>query len=673
MPLRREPAVYDLNVVVPPLGGPRTPVATRLRMLRESLRREFLPALAATGDVRLLRLGSVTVMLGIVAYGRGPAVASMLAAIILFAEALLILARRFATSDGALASRETLVMFWCATWTASWCYFAPAILIADLHSVPLLITALLWTFGVFTHIANSYTRLPVFLWSQLVPGYFSVIVVVLRSEQGIILGVPWLEWAFAVGMLVLYLGTATVSIAVLTRTQSTLAALTIDADQRHARLRFVHRHDGLTGLLTRQAFDEELEELLAARAPGTEIAVFSIDLDGFKPINDSYSHAAGDAVLVAIAERLRGLAAPRAVVGRLGGDEFALACGDPGLLADPVGFGHRILDAIQAPVDHDGRAMRVGASIGIASSTPALATVSGLCRAADQAMFHCKTSTALRVWRYVPGEVAPRPTLQDRMELSLALAENRIVPHYQPKVRLASRELCGFEALARWQHPTRGLLLPGAFLPQINELGLQGDFLVAIATHVLEDLAELLAEGYDPGQVSINVPEVTLATLTGRAELDRLLDGYPQTLPHLTFEITEDVFITRSGNLIQDSITHFRARGIRISLDDFGTGFASFQHLRELEFDELKIDKSFVAGLGQDTAAEVLIDGFLSIAQGLGVTVVAEGVETEEQRRHLLALGGRIAQGWLFARAEPFGDIRATLRADLALRAPARA
>ena len=235
----------------------------------------------------------------------------------------------------------------------------------------------------------------------------------------------------------------------------------------------------------------------------------------------------------------------------------------------------------------------------------------------------------------------------------------QIEPYFQPKVSLITGEIRGFEALSRWRHPKRGLLLPAKFIPSINELGLQGDFMVAIVHRVIDDIQNMLALGLDPGQVSLNVPEVALATHSGRRDLENIVRANPEVAQHLTFEITEDVFIARAADTIQASIATFRAQGVRISLDDFGTGFASFHHLRQLDFDELKIDTSFVGGLGNDATAEVLVRGFLNIASGLGVSVVAEGVETEDQRRDLINMGCMTAQGYLFSEAVPFA--KATL------------
>lgn len=205
--------------------------------------------------------------------------------------------------------------------------------------------------------------------------------------------------------------------------------------------------------------------------------------------------------------------------------------------------------------------------------------------------------------------------------------------------------------------------MPGEFIPMINELSLQSRFLTHTIRATMQDIESLLADGLIPGQVSVNLPEVTLATISARDTVLSLLSEHPTTLPFLTFEVTEDIFIARSGTMIQQSIKQFRRMGVRISLDDFGTGFASFQHLRELEFDELKLDTAFVRGLGSDRSADVLVKAFLDIGHGLDVDVIAEGVETEIQRDILREMGCLVAQGFLFDRALPFGAIKSKLTA----------
>jgi len=398
---------------------------------------------------------------------------------------------------------------------------------------------------------------------------------------------------------------------------------------------------------------------------GGEITVFLVDLDSFKPINDTYSHEAGDEVLVQTAQRLQTYVGDNGIVGRLGGDEFICAVGQIETSDLALNYAQGLSHAMSGLIAWNGRNLKVGASVGVAmtgrddSAPPA--TVSGLCSAADQAMFAAKSSPNGEPSIYQKHLFAPRMTAEDKQMLIESIASGAVQPYYQPKIHLPTGQIIGFEALARWDHPTKGVCPPSEFIFQINELGLQGDFMVSIVRRVIDDIESMLSLGLDPGQVSLNVPEVALATHSGRRDLETIVKTHPDVAPHLTLEITEDVFIARAADTIQASIATFRALGVRISLDDFGTGFASFHHLRQLDFDELKIDTSFVGGLGSDATAEVLVRGFLSIASGLGVSVVAEGVETEAQRRDLINMGCMTAQGYLFSEAVAFSQATALL------------
>jgi diguanylate cyclase (GGDEF)-like protein len=566
--------------------------------------------------------------------------------------------------------REEDIPLWmiAAMWTidvsSAVAYLWPAVLLAGQPSIALMLAGFLWLFGVLVHISNTFLDLPFYNWSQMIPGFAVAIAVFLTAEVQEFGPSPPLDWFIGAAMVIVY---AANTVETLTRqkdTQRALDAARAEANTRLRALEALTRHDSLTGLLNRQAFDEAVEGMLARRRPGQHVGVLLIDLDGFKPINDTYSHAAGDAVLVAVARRLESLAGESGVAARLGGDEFALAL--PALTSDRAALrlaGYAIRE-ISRPIPFGEKSLRIAASVGIGLSGIAGDSVAGLCSAADRAMFRAKGDPGQRAVLFEPDRFPARPSLEDRRILSEALALGQILPYYQPKVRLDTGAVIGFEALARWEHPTRGTVPPSGFLPQINELGLQGDFLTAITRAVLSDITRWLDEGLDPGQVSVNVPEVALATQSGRADLDRLLTAFPRAVRHITFEITEDVFFARAGGMIQDSIARLRLAGIRISLDDFGTGFASFQHLRQLEFDEMKIDTSFVADLGRDPAVEVLVGGFLSIASGLSVAVIAEGVETEEQRAMLLRMGCRFGQGYRFGRAAPFEETRLRLHAE---------
>jgi len=553
---------------------------------------------------------------------------------------------------------------WITNAMSTMAYLMPSVILAQQSSVALLLGGFMWMFGVFVHISNTFVALPLYNWSQMIPGFFTALLVIVTASLSNFAVNDMTEWLLVAALMLVYASNTVETLNQQKDTQRALGSARAEANARLQALEHMTRHDGLTGLLNRQAFDEALAAMLAAREQGQHVGVFLLDLDGFKPINDTYSHAAGDKVLTSIASRLRNLTGVGGVAARLGGDEFAIAM--PMLTSDRAAMrlAHQIAAAVDEPIIYGERALRIMASVGVGLTGVGEDSVSGLCAAADQAMYRAKGDAGRRVILFDPHSFAPRLSLDDRQRILEAFARGEIRPFYQPKVLLDSGAVCGFEALSRWVHPQRGLLMPGDFLPQINELGLQGDFVSHVARHVLADIERLMAEGLTPGQISINIPEVTLATQSGRHDLDMLLISHPAAARYITFEITEDVFIARAGDIMQDSIAHFRRAGVRISLDDFGTGFASFQHLRQLEFDELKIDTSFVAGLGRERAAEVLVAGLLGIAQGLGVQVIAEGVENEAQKHHLLGLGCRIAQGYLFGRALPFEEVEVLLFAE---------
>ena len=555
---------------------------------------------------------------------------------------------------------------WAINVLATGAYLGPAVMLAGQPSIALLLVGFIYLFGVSVHVSNTFVALPVYNWSQMVPVLLAAAVVMLVAQQTRYLGSSDLDWGLALAVLLIYAFSTIITINSQKDTQRQLDAARADAQTRLRALEHMSRHDTLTGLLNRQAFDEALADLLSADRTGQQVAVLLIDLDGFKPLNDSYGHAAGDAVLMAAARRIARAAQPGGLAARLGGDEFAVALPGTGQAAAAMQIARTLRRDLARDVVWQEKTLVVGASIGVALGG-AGGGVSDLCAAADQAMYRAK-GTLAGTMLYQQGAFPRRLTLDDRRTLAEALASRAIRPFYQPKVRLADGGLIGLEALARWQHPVRGLLTPGHFLDDINQLGLQGDFMMAITAQALADVAAMLAAGLDPGQVSVNMPEVALATSPGRAELLRLIEAEPAAMRHLTLEITEDVFIARNADAIRGALAEFRAMGLRVSLDDFGTGFASFQHLRQLPFDELKIGPGFVADLGQDPMAEVLVKGFLDIARGLGADVIVEGVETEAQRQALLALGATQAQGWLFGKAQPLNETM--LR--LALAAPPR-
>ncbi|OUD10552.1 hypothetical protein BVC71_03410 [Marivivens niveibacter] len=619
----------------------------------------------ATRDIAK-RLASAAMMMGILWWlGYGKIAAAMWGVVIVYEVIAHLLTRQLPERDEDM-SAAYVFLIWLVNCTSVLVYLAPALILAAQPSSAILLAGFLWLFGVFVHITNTFAALPFYNWTLMLPSFGSAFVVFWLASKNTFPPSSDGEWIITSMMMLAYIFNTYETLHKQKDTQRALNAAREEANSRLRALEHLSRHDPLTGLLNRRAFDDELELQLSLRRPTGEVVVYLIDLDGFKPINDTYSHEAGDRVLQVVANRLSKIAENYGVAARLGGDEFALACRSIASEADANQLADEIVRAMNLPITWGEKELNISASIGIGMTRYAGTATESLCAAADQAMYRAKGTAGINKVLYTPEQFQKRLSLEDRIDIVSAMKNGEIRPYYQPKVNLKTRRCIGFEALARWEHPTNGLQFPKTFIPMVNELGLHGDFLIHMASCVLNDVEKLIAEGLDPGQVSINVPEVALATHSGRSDLDDLLARHPKAAKKITLEITEDVFITRSADMIRSSIAYFRGKGLRVSLDDFGTGFASFQHLRELEFDELKIDGSFVSDLGREDTTEVLIGGFLGIARGLGAIVIAEGVETEEQAKHLRELGYNYGQGFLFGRAMPIDETRIRLFADTA-------
>lgn len=550
----------------------------------------------------------------------------------------------------------------CAIWILSVCtltvFVYPAFILSHLHSTALLIAALTWLFGMLVHVSNTYAALPFYKWSMTIPPMIVAGGIILEAGKHDYVWSGYVDLFMAMGIMVTYLAHTYDTMDKVKDTLSQLNRAKDEANARLLQLEHLTRHDPLTGLMNRGAFEDHVQALVdASREQPVTLTVMLVDLDGFKPINDSYTHAAGDAILKAVGDRLTDLFDDGSVVARLGGDEFAVASTTLESQAECARLAGNIVDVLSGPVTFGTRELTVGCSVGVAQHTPEIDSAAQLLNLADQAMYTAKHDNTATFSLYDARAFPVRATLDDRAILLNAMARSEIKPYYQPKIDLRTGAFRGMEALARWEHPTKGLIMPGKFIPMINDLSLQGNFLFHTLRTSISDIEMLLAEGIRPGFVSVNLTEVTLATISGRDTLKEILSAHPATIPYLTFEVTEDVFIARSGTIIQESIKQFRRMGVRISLDDFGTGFASFQHLRELEFDELKLDTSFVQGLGRDKEAAVLVKAFLDIGRGLDVDVIAEGVENEVQRDILRDLGCESAQGFLFSKAIPIAAI----------------
>ena len=612
---------------------------------------------------RMRRMSLVPLVSGIMVLTDNPQGAVVMAVLVCVSELLAYLVGAGQRIDGPPPSLARCITVWVVAVVTTMIYMYAATLFAAGQSTAALICACIWMFGALVHISNSFVAVPLYNWSMLLPTYL----VIVRIVAGLLMDGTnpppnFTEALTVAGLLLVYFANTVQTTQSHKDTLSAYENMRELANRRLVELEDLSLRDLLTGLPNRRAFDKVAREMLCQprAGRGTEGALFLVDLDGFKPINDSYSHAAGDALLKEIARRLSIDLTGSSVVARLGGDEFALAWPGPLTRIDMMKIADEILRHIQKPVLFEHRNLQVSASIGIAPSCRDT-SVEQLLGEADQAMYQAKIGLESNVVIFDQKSFPRRLTLDDRARLLTAMQDGEIRPFYQPQVEIATGRVVGLEALARWVRPGGEIRAPGSFLPAINELGLQADFQQLILREVLSDMRDLQSAGLLPDRVSVNLAEVTLATSTGREALLAAVAGNPGLRAHLTFEVTEDIFIARAGRMIQDSISMLRLAGVRISLDDFGTGFASFQHLQELEFDELKLDTGFVRRLGTDRATDVLVKSFLDMGRGLGVSIVAEGVETQTQLEILRGMGCEIVQGFYYSPARPFADIRAVL------------
>ncbi|NMM15860.1 MAG: EAL domain-containing protein [Cellulomonas sp.] len=410
-------------------------------------------------------------------------------------------------------------------------------------------------------------------------------------------------------------------------------------------------HDPLTGLANRTLLQEVLQSVLEQPGVVDRVAVLACDRVGFKTINDRYGHAAGDEVLVHVAGVLRAATAGRGTVARLGGDEFVVVVQDPDAAKAAFDVAASILAMLGEPARVQRRRLTVNASIGIALADPE--AISGgapaLLAAADAALYRAKAGGRGRTEVYDASMAVQGAAGTLKTELADAMAKQQLVLHYQPIVDLSDGRVVGHEALVRWQHPDRGLLLPGSFLGHVQEVGLAG----ALGAFVATEAASYLARCADPSRwVSINVSADQLgdgefaARLLAEIARNRLARG------RLVVELTESTLVA-SGTRIRHELTQLSAAGVPILLDDFGTGISPLSYLRDLPVSGVKLDMSFTSGIPDDPVAGKVTRALGALARELAMVTIAEGIENEEQATYLHRNGWRYGQGWLFGSAQP--------------------
>lgn len=441
-------------------------------------------------------------------------------------------------------------------------------------------------------------------------------------------------------------------------------------ERKAAELQLAHQalHDSLTGLPNRTLFLDRLRHALRRRVRrGTGVlAVLFLDVDRFKVVNDSLGHGAGDRLLIDVAGRLDEALRPADTVARFGGDEFTVLCEDIAGELEAVAIAQRIVDVFAEPFEVDGREVFLSTSVGIALATGTVtdpARSEDLIRDADAAMYRAKERGKAR---YELFDAALRDQAMRRLELENALRRaverGELRMHLQPEIAVAGGAIVGFEALVRWQHPERGLLSPAEFVPMAEETGL----IASIGEWVLrEACAEASAWADRELTISVNVSARQLGDGGFVDLVDTVLRTTGLAPQSLCLELTESAVI-ECGATTLSTLNGLKRLGVQLAIDDFGTGWSSLGHLRRFPIDVVKLDRSFVSGLDREPQDVSIAAAIISLAHALGLSTVAEGIETGEQLAVLASLGCDLGQGYLFARPAPLESF-----ADVLGRAPA--
>jgi diguanylate cyclase (GGDEF)-like protein len=410
----------------------------------------------------------------------------------------------------------------------------------------------------------------------------------------------------------------------------------------------IARRDALTALPNRRMLIETIENATAANPLRTPSAVLLIDLDRFKPVNDVYGHAAGDAVLCEVAERLDALVPRDAIAARLGGDEFSVFLPHQPHSSDLIRLAQQIITRLSDPITWEHARIDVGATIGIALYPEDGEDAEALLRAADIAMYRGKRegrSTFRFFEQNMDEELKARVTLE--IALRKAVQAGEIRPHYQPLVSLPGQKLLGFEVLARWYHPSRGIISPDVFIPLAEDTGVITELCYNLLRQACADARSWPAEL----SLSINISPYQFKDRLLAARVLSILRETGFDPKRLEIEITESA-LTNDIEVARATLAVLQAAGVSIALDDFGTGYSSLYHLRELKFDKIKIDRSFVQSLDNEESAKIT-SAIIGLGHSLGIMTTAEGIENQTNSEWLADRGCTFGQGYLFGAPVP--------------------
>ena len=431
-----------------------------------------------------------------------------------------------------------------------------------------------------------------------------------------------------------------------------------DLEQANQEVIYHASHDALTGVANRSYFSQRVKAALEkARSTHGNVGLLHIDLDKFKAVNDTFGHAAGDAVLSHAAQILQGETRREDLVSRVGGDEFVILCPEINDFEILTRLGERIIERLSQPFMWQDCALEVSASVGCALSARGQLDVQGLMHNADIALYDVKNSGRNGVQMFDEKLAAIHLDTQKlERELMSALDHDQIIPFLQPIVNLDTNECIGAEILTRWHHPERGVLLPGVFFEAAEKLGVMAKIDEISLHSAFDTLERLKALGVDLPKIAINV---CASTLTAHKFIDRLkweLEGRSIDPNRLVVEILETTFFADGGSEAAEQISRLSELGVHVVLDDFGVGYAGLSHLAQLQIDGVKLDRSLLRKLPDDAASKSIVVAVAELCRELGLFVSSEGIESNEQIEFLRSISCPVAQGFGIARPMPIAD-----------------
>lgn len=422
--------------------------------------------------------------------------------------------------------------------------------------------------------------------------------------------------------------------------------------EAEAHISYLAHYDSLTDLANRSLFNDMLAHAMRRRSRDGAVALLYLDIDHFKTVNDTLGHPVGDKLLQTVARRLEDVARDSAVVGRLGGDEFAILVTEHVSTAYLTGLADNIIKSLNEPILVDGHKLIVGTSIGIAMYTDGERDGDELMQRADLALYAAKENGRNRSCYFQPGMVeAAQLRRQLEVDLRAALGRGELVLHYQPLVHIETGETISYEALVRWHHPDRGIMMPDSFIPIAEDSGL----IIQLGEWVLRSALHDAAQWPPHIRVSVNLSSAQIGSDNLINTVVSALAASGVAAERLEMEITESVLLKKTDENL--ALLHrLRQVGVRISLDDFGTGYSSLNYLRTFPFDKIKIDRSFVQDVDQREDSRAIVRAVTDLARSLGMTTTAEGVERREQLQQLYIEGCTEAQGFLFGMPKPMSQ-----------------